>query len=705
MTPTDRSQSSNNNLLTPRSIAVIGASRDPEKIGHQILLNILKGGFQGSVYPVNPKAEDILELRSYKSVVEIPAEVDLAVIVIPAQFVPEVMKECATKKVSTVVIISAGFKETGDEGFKLEKEVAKIANEANINVIGPNCLGFMNTDIKLNATFSATTAKSGNIILFSQSGAFGTAILDWANKVNLGFKYFISIGNKAVVDENYLLDLFVNELKDDNQNLIFAGYLEDFKNGQSFMRLASQLSQNHPIIILKPGKSEQGSKAISSHTGSMTTQDAVVEAALKQSNCIRVNGIEEMFDTIQVLSRQSLPRGNKVAIITNAGGPSVAATDQVEASLLEMADISETTRYTLQHQLPPAASVHNPIDVLGDAKADRYDKAIEAAALDENVDIILTLLTPQAVTEVEKTAGVITEKYRKYPFKPIVAVFIGGETTAKGIDILNQYQMPIFDNSEDAVRVLSNIYRYKANLDKKPYPPEITLSGCQRSADLTDEIIVGEKSESIVNSCGIDVPKSVFLPPRKTTPEISTSIGFPVVAKIASPKLLHKTEFDAVRLSIASQKELEDAIQELHKSWMDNFGTDTDYQIQIQKMLKGQDLIIGFKRDPNFGPAILFGAGGIFTELFKDTSQRIVPIDPDTAREMILETKTSEMLKGFRGQKPYDFESVVNAIVRVSQIAVENPQIKEFDINPFIVLEEGCGGYAVDVKIITSKEK
>lgn len=706
MVPTDIAPKKN--ILEPQSVAIIGASRDPGKIGSQILTNIIQGGYQGNIYPINLNATEIQGLKAYPSVNSVPEEIDLAVIAIPAPYVPQVISECTQKKITAAVIISAGFKEIGEEGLKLENEVKKIAEEGNMHVIGPNCLGFINTDISLNATFSATNAKKGNLVLFSQSGAFGTAILDWANEVNLGFKHFVSLGNKVDVDENFLIEMWNEYMKDSNQSLVFAGYLEDIKDGRKFMQLSSKLSKKCPIVILKPGKSQKATQAISSHTGSMATEDIVVEAALKQAGCIRVNGISEMFDTLQILARQSIPSGNSVAIVTNAGGPGVAATDQVEDSILEMADLDEATEYTLQHQLPQEASVHNPIDVMGDAKADRYDRTIESVILDNNVDSIITLLTPQAVTEVEQTASVITQKYRKYPFKPIVAAFIGGQTTQKGIDILNQNQMPIFKGSEEAISALSNAYKYRQVLNGPVFKlsKSRTKSKSRSHAEvllssIRGKTMVGPEAEELVVTYGVNVPKTVFLEPDQAPPQnTNVSIGFPVVVKIISHKMLHKTEFSAVKLGIKEQAELDRAIEELNDSWKQHFGDKKEYKIQIQKMINGETLIIGFKRDPNFGPVIVFGAGGIFTELFKDTAQIIAPISKEQASRMVKDTKIYQILKGYRGKQPYDVKSLVSAIMNVSQIAIENPEIEEFDINPFIVLNEGAGGYAADVKII-----
>lgn len=709
MLPTDKTANTtkphiDDRILSPASIAVIGASANPAKIGSQIVTNILNGGYQGGIFPINPKGGRIQGLQAYPKVTDVPEAIDHAVIAVPADIVPAVLEECGRKQIPGATVISAGFREVGAEGMKREQELISISNRFNISLIGPNCLGFMNTDIKLNATFSASDAKKGNIILFSQSGAFGTAILDWAKEVNLGFKHFVSLGNKAVVDETTLLEYWFDRLGENNENIIFAGYLEDIRAGRKFMNIASKLSKKHPVVVLKPGKTEHTIRAISSHTGAMATQDKIINTALAQSGCIRVDGIQRLFDTIQILSRQSVPKGNRVAIVTNAGGPGVAATDLIEESSLEIARLSEATVYSLQQTLPPAAGVSNPVDVLGDATADRYQKALEAVLVDENVDSVIVLLTPQAVTEVEKTAGIIAELYRKYAFKPIVATFIGGEIIQSGVDILNHSQMPIFTYPRQAISALSNAYLYRKSLDRLHFNHDIDPGRPTHSLPGTGPNIVGLGAETFVNSYGIRTPPSFYLNPGENpTKEQLQSIQFPVVAKIISPKFIHKTELSAVKMNIKSETDLLTVIHEFRNIWSGKFPNSNDYAIHVQQFIEGDHVILGFKRDPNFGPVLLLGSGGIFTELFDDSTQRVAPISQKEARSMVDETRISKILRGYRGKPPRDIDSIVDSIGILSIIAMEHPEITEFDINPFIVLNEGHGGYAVDVKIITNE--
>lgn len=694
--------------FSPKSIAIIGASENPQKIGAKILSNIIDGGYDGSIYPINPHSQTIHGLKTYPKITDIPEPVDHVIIAVPAQIVPQVLQDCATKGTPGASIISAGFKETGEEGRKLEDQVAAIAKTADIYLLGPNCLGFMNTDIKLNATFSATQARPGNIILFSQSGAFGTAILDWANKVNLGFKYFMSIGNKTILDETSFLQLWLDEFYENTDDLVFAGYLEDIHEGRFFMHLASKLSKKHPIIIHKPGKSKEALLAMSSHTGAMATKDRIIGAALKQSGCIRVDDIQSLFDTLQVLSRQSIPRGNRIAIVTNAGGPGVSTTDNIKDSQLELAHISEATTFRLQQSLPPAASPNNPIDILGDATAERYDKALEAVLVDENVDGVVVLLTPQAVTEVEKTASVIAEKYRKYQSKPVIPCFIGGEIIGPGIDILNYSQMPVFTNPLQAVQALSHAYEYRKSLQYnvfgyiKPSPVSPLTP-----VNPTTTNICGEEAEAIVRGYGIPVAWSLYLSPeQEITEALVKQLRFPLAAKLSTPLILHRTEVSGVRLNLRDLQEVRTALNEIKASWERHYPGNSSYKIQLQTFFEeGEEIILGFEQDPSFGPVILFGSGGILTELFEDFSQRIAPVDEQEAWHIIEETKAFKLIMGFRGRPKRDISSIARTIVKLSTLALEHPEIKEFDINPFIVLNDGFGGFAVDTKIVLHHEQ
>jgi acetyltransferase len=681
----------------PKSIAIVGASRNPKKIGSQLLANIILGKYRGKIFPVNPKAKAIQTLKCYPSLSEIKENIGVAILVVPAKVIPSIMEECVTSQIKTVVIISAGFKESGEEGKKIEEQVISIAKKGNISIIGPNCLGFINTDINLNATFSAAPINNGNIVLFSQSGALATAMLDWANQSGLGFKHFISLGNKANTNENTLLEYWSSQKFD--KGTLFAGYLEDFKYGRKFMELSSKISKQFPIIILKPGKSKSATKAISSHTGSIATEDSIVDSALLQSGCVRVDTLEEFSNTINIISRQNLPKSNRTLVITNAGGPGVLTTDNIDNSSLEMAKLSESSIAALKKKMPEAASISNPLDILGDADAKRYETAIDIAISDENVDSLMIILTPQSSTQIEKTAEVISKKYVNNPQKPVVACFIGGTLVEKSHEILNTNNVPVFKYPNDAVKSLSWTYRA---MKSKSIPEFLDQYKIIFQTPISTRNTVGTKAEDLAAKYGIPITQSrCILPDQESVPDIGSELGFPVVAKLISTKLLHKTEVSGVITGLKNQEEVIDTVNTLKQSWAQVFPNDPNYSIQIQKqIMEGENLIIGVKNDPSFGPVLLFGAGGTLAELHKDISQRICPATKEQIIEMIKETKIYEAITGYRGTTIRDIESVITTLLNVQIMAIENPDILEIDINPFIVLNENDGGYAVDVKII-----
>jgi acetyltransferase len=689
----------NPKMLSPDSVAIIGASRSPEKIGSQIMDNVVKGGYKGKLYPINPKAEMIQNIQSYSSVMDVKDNIDVAIIATPAQTVPKILLECAQKNIQTVVIISAGFKESGKEGKDLENKIISIARENNIRIIGPNCLGFVNTDINLNATFSAAPIQEGNIILFSQSGALATAILDWANQSNLGFKHFVSLGNKANTNENHLLEYWSNT--DLPSDTVLAGYLEDFKDGRRFMELASKISKKYPIIILHPGKTESAHKAISSHTGSIATDNSIIDSALRQSGCVRVDTLEEFTNTITIISRQSLPRGNNVLVVTNAGGPGVLTTDLIAQSPLEMAKLSESTKSALKSNLPPAASLSNPVDILGDGDAKRYDVSLQAGLADKNTDSAIVILTPQTSTEIEKTAEIIAKKRADFPNKPILASFIGGTLVESAHKTLNKNEIPVFKYPGDTVKALT--WTYLA-LKAKEVPEFMDKYQKKDSQSQQKVNIVGAQAEDMAAKYGIPIAKSISIPPHQdTVPDIGTEIGFPVVAKLISPKLLHKTEVSGVFTNIKNQQEVIETINKLRAAWAQVFPGDLDYSVQIQKqVVGGEQVIMGMKNDPSFGPVILFGSGGTLAELQKDTAQRIAPATKEQLSDMIKETKIYQVISGYRGSKSRDIETIVTTLLNLQIMATENPDIQEIDVNPFIVLDQGQGGFAVDVKIVSS---
>jgi acetyl coenzyme A synthetase (ADP forming)-like protein len=709
-----------NSLLKPKSVAVVGASRDRKKLGRLVLDNVLAGGFRGKVYPVNPKANKIGSLKCYHSLKEIPGNVDLAVISIPAKFVKDTLQDCCDKGVRSVAVISAGFSETGQEGFEEEYKLKLKAEGCKLTVLGPNCLGVISSYVNLNATFAKNSVKKGSIAFLSQSGALGTAALDWAEKSGVGFSHFISLGNKMDLSENDFLEY----LDKDKIVKAIAYYLEDFVDGREFIKLASKISK--PILILKPGKSEAAQKALGSHTGSLAQDDLIISSAIAQAGALRIRTIEELFNVMKLISSGDILAGKNIAIVTNAGGPGVFTTDAVEASGLKLSELSSRTQQELALKLPAAACVKNPVDVLGDALSDRYKFAIEHVIRDKNVDGVIVILTPQVMTEIEKTAEIIVNIDKKSK-KFIIPTFIGGKEVERGNKIFQKNGVCYFSYPEDAVRALAylNGGRHKApdyanatsgKQGKKRKAKQITADRKQRSkvAGLLKgrkDAIETQVAERILKAYKIPVLESDFVEDIAGARRAVKKFGYPVVMKLASEGLLHKTELKAVRVGIGDQNELEQNLNELAN--IANSQKLTDFKIQIQPQIKGAlELIIGVKKDPDqygevegkeilinkgFGHSIIFGMGGIYTEVYKDISLGITPLTEEYIDKMISETKVSEILTGARGQK-YNIKKIKEVIFQLSQLVTDFPQIAELDINPLFA--KGKEVWVVDAKML-----
>jgi len=695
-------------LLKPKSIAVIGASREKGKLGRMILDNILKSNFKGKIYPVNPKANKIGGLKCYKNVNKIPCNVDLAVISIPGQFVYQVVKECADKKVGSVVIISSGFSETGQDGLEAEYQISEILKKHNIPLLGPNCLGVISTFSNLNTTFAINNVNKGGIAFLSQSGALGTAGLDFAEEKGIGFSHFISLGNKPDLSENDFLKYFFN---DKNVNAM-AFYLEDFANGKEFIEICSDVHK--PIIVLKPGKSEAAQKALGSHTGSLAQDDLIITAALEQARVLRVHSINELFNVMLLLSSGKELEGNKVAIVTNAGGPGVLTCDAIELTSLRLAKITNRIQQKLALKLPAASNVQNPIDVLGDALADRYKFALQSAVNDKEVNAVIVILTPQTMTEIEKTAQVISDIAKKSD-KFVIPAFIGGKEVKKGIKSFRDYNIPYFTYPEEAAQTLSYIYESKQlrlkdrkinglNLNGKRFQALKLLKGKEGVIDTYTTL-------KILKKYNIPVLQSSFPQDIAALKKFIEELGFPVVMKLIHPSLLHKTDVNAVRLDIDNFTKLENefsALSRLAKKMKLK-----DFKIQIQPLVKNAlELIIGVKlnkdqygevkgkkilRKKGFGHTVLFGMGGIYTEIYKDISLRITPLFLQDINEMMEETKVSEILKGARGKK-YNIDKIKQILAKLSELVEDNPNISELDINPLFA--KGDDVWVVDAKMI-----
>ena len=692
------------NFFCPDSVAVIGAAREEEKVGHIILDNIVNSGYKGKLFPVNPNADEIHGIKCYHSVLDIPGNLDLTIIAIPVQFVLQVLEECSKKNTKWSIVISAGFKETGIEGVKRERLLIEKAKEHRIRILGPNCMGIIDTSCPINATFSLNMPPKGKIGFISQSGALGSSILDWAKTNKIGFSKFVSLGNKADISENDLFDDWENE----NGTKVITAYLEGVKYGREFMKISSRVTKKKPIIVIKSGNTDAGARAVSSHTGTLAGSAKAYDAAFKQTGIIRADTIRELFNYAVAFSYQPLPNGKKVAIITNAGGPGIMASDACEKSNILLASLEKETIDNLKKFLPEAANFYNPVDVLGDALADRYRKALEVVIKDNNINAIVVLLTPQAMTQPFKTARAIVEVMDKSGKDiPVVTSFMGGAEVKKAVRFLGEKNIPNFDIPEEAIDTLKVMMEYTDWKSKKEFAVEsfnVDKESVERVFDrcrVEDRLELGEmEAREILKVYGIRVPKAELARDIDEAKEIAKRIGYPLVLKIVSPNILHKTDIGGVRIGIGSEKELEEDYDEI-LFHVKKYIPDANIRgILVQEFIKDKkETIIGISEDPQFGPMIMFGLGGIYVEALKDVSFRIAPLSRQVAREMIEEIKTVSLLKGTRGEDPSDIESIIEIMLKVSQLVIDFPEIIEMDINPLFVKKQGEGSIAGDARI------
>ncbi|MCD6552412.1 MAG: acetate--CoA ligase [Anaerolineae bacterium] len=692
-------------FFAPSSVAVIGASRRPEKLGYGVLSNIITQGYQGKVYPINPKAEEILGLKCYASVLDVPDPIDLAVIVIPAQYVGAALEECGQKGVRGVVVISAGFREVGSEGRKREKELVRIARKYGMRLIGPNVLGIIDTVSKLNASFAVGMPRRGKIAFMSQSGALCTSILDIALAQDIGFSRFVSLGNKADLNE---MD-FIEEWWHDPESSVIMAYLEGIVDGERFMRVARQVTKEKPIIAIKSGTTSAGSRAVSSHTGTLAGSEKAYDTAFRQVGVLRADSVQELFDYSIAFARQPLLKSERIAIVTNAGGPGIMATDACERNGLQLASLKKETMEYLRAHLPSAASVINPVDVLGDALADRYQMAIETVLKDDGVGGVIVVLTPQVMTQIEETARAVGELSKKYD-KPIFGAFMGEATINKGVKILNHYQVPNYPVPERAVAAMGAMLHYRRWLERPPLQVEtfdIDRDAIRRVFDQVKadgRLQIGDaEARAVLQACGVRVPASELAANADEAVKIADQIGYPVVMKIASPDILHKSDIGGVKLGISNPTEVRDAFDLIIYRATRYMPDAQIWGCQVQEMVTGgREVIVGMNRDPQFGPLMMFGLGGIYVEALKDVTFRVAPFSRQEAQEMINGIRSIQLLRGVRGEPPADMEAIIDTLLRMSQLVTEFPEIVEFDINPLIVYEKGRGVVGVDMRLVLS---
>lgn len=689
-------------FFSPRSVAVVGVSRDEEKVGHAIFDNVLRGGFAGAVYPVNPKADEVHGLRCYPSLSALPETPDLAVIVVPASAVKAVLEECGSVGTTSAIIISAGFKEIGPAGAILEREALQTARTLGIRILGPNCLGLISTASSLNASFAPSTPVPGTVAFMSQSGALGTAVLDWAAGEGIGLSHFVSLGNKADISE---VDL-VRAWEADPNVAVVVSYLEAVGDGTAFVDAVSALVRSKPFIALKAGGSDAGARAVSSHTGSLAGSDKAYEAAFHKAGAIRARSVQELFDLAAAFSRQPLSRGPGLCILTNAGGPAILATDACDALGVPLASLESETVRALGEVLPPAAALYNPVDVLGDALPDRYAAAARLIVADPNVHSLLVILTPQAMTDAAGTARAIAEAVDGTGIT-VAASFMGARAVAEGVHVLRDANIPQYEFPERAVTALSAMERYRIALATPltvESPVEADRAVVRQAIDHAQAagrtFITEESASRVAAAYGISVPAGGVAKDLATAREMAAQVGYPVVLKIASPDILHKSDIGGIAVGIADEPQLiaayEDIMTRVHTRMPDArvWGITVQHQID-----DGREVIIGVNRDPQFGPLLMFGLGGIYVEVLKDVTFRLCPVSREEAHRMITEIRGFGLLRGARGQRPADLDAVAETIVRVSAMAMDFPEITELDINPLIVADKGAGAIAADVRI------
>ncbi len=704
-------------IFSPEAVAIIGASNSPGKVGHDIFANILQGGFQGTLYPVNPKAKSILSVKTFPTINAISDSVDLSIIILPPRACLAAVEESIEKGVKGIVIVSAGFREVGGEGLLIENRIVSLCKEAGVRLVGPNCLGVINPvpGVSLNASFSTRMPICGNISFISQSGALCTAVLDFAADRNFGFSKFISIGNKADVDE---LDLLLY-LHDDLNTAVIILYLEELRKGQEFIKAVKEITSGHrptPVIIIKSGRTSAGAQAAASHTGALAGTEAVYEAIFKQAGIIRAESIAELFDFANAFAykRESalgkamrkIPGGNRVAIVTNAGGPGILATDMTVSSYLELAEFKQETLDELASHLPTTANIHNPVDIIGDAASDRYENALSAVIKDEGVDGALVILTPQSMTNALGTAEAIVRVARRSS-KPILCCFMGVVDVSAGVKYLQEHGYPVYKFPEDAAKALGALYKYSHWLNREHLPPftlkhkKTEAAGMIRRCLAAGRTRLGELDGLELLKCyGFSTLPTKLAKDKEEAAKIAGEIGLPVVMKIVSPQILHKSDAGGVVVGINAGEEVKQTFTRIIAN-AKNYDPEAVLEgVLVQKMAApGDEVILGMNRYA-LGPLIMFGMGGIFVEIFKDVVFRLAPIDRDEAHRMVREIKGYQLFTGFRGRPKGDVEILEKNMVRLSDMVVNHPEIIELDINPLLVHQDGKGATVADCRII-----
>ena len=691
-------------FLSPKSIAIIGASDKRGSVGRTITSNIMNG-FKGTVFPISPTRPTVFYKKAYKSVLDVPSPIDLAVIIIKNTIVPLVLEECGKKKIKGAIVITAGFKEVDEEGKKLEQKLKDIAKKYNLRIIGPNCLGVMNLDPKtmMNSTFLKITPKSGEIALVSQSGAICAALCEDASAQGIGFSAVISMGNKADTNEIDVLKILANH----KQTKVIVMYLEDMGDGQEFLKVCKNITRKlkKPIFVLKSGRSEAGAKAAMSHTGALMGSEKIYDALLKQSGAIRVDTMEELFDYATAFSKQPLPLNGDFVIVSNAGGPAIITTDACEKYGIKMADIT-SIRPKIDAVIPPWGSSRNPVDIVGDADFNRFDNVLSEVLQHKNVGSVITMCTPSGTLDYDKLAEVVVKNSKKYK-KTMLASLMGLDEGIQNRKILSEGGVPFYTYAEGAIRTLNAMLRFANWIQSTPGKIAKLKVDKAKAKRVFDKVkrdgrpnLLEEEGQEILRAYGFPLPKSSLAKNENEAAKIAKKIGYPVVMKIASPQIIHKSDAGGVQVNLTNDNEVKTAFKEIVKNAKKYNKKAVIKGVLVVEMVKGgKEMIIGSKLEPGFGSVIMLGMGGIYVEVLKDVTFRLAPVTDREAYDMISSIKTKKLLEGVRGEKPSDLNKLVECIQRLSQLVTDFKEIKELDMNPVLVMEKGKGCKILDVRI------
>ncbi|MFW5713833.1 MAG: acetate--CoA ligase family protein [Brevefilum sp.] len=693
-------------FFSPDGVAIIGASTNPRKLSHGILQNMTKYGFKGGIYPVNPKADEILGLKSYPEVSEVPDPVDLAVVVLPAPMTPSVLRACGKRGIKAVIIISGGFREVGGTGIKLEDECRQIAVQYNIRLIGPNCVGTLDLHTGLNTTFIEGVPATGSIGFLSQSGAVCGGVVDYIADKHIGFSHFASLGNELDVDETDMIAFFGN-----HPNVkVIAAYVEGIQDGEKFIRIASEVSQQKPIVMLKAGRTGAGAKAVSSHTGSLAGAYSAYQAGFRQAGVIEVNDLPALFDVSWALSCQPLPGGSRVAIFTNAGGPAALASDSLAANGFSLGEITKEKQAQLADKLNPSAQVANPVDMLGGAEPHEFAHCLSTMLDDDSIDVFLPMLVPQSLVNPAEVAEAIVTQANQTE-KTVLACMVGEKSLVKARKVLHQNQVPMSNFPEVPGQVLGAMQKYAIWLGKERAKPfgfsdintnKVAIALTDRETDVFGEA----ETRPLLEAYGLELVPGGLAKDADEAVQIASEIGYPVAVKIVSPQILHKSDMGGILLNISNESELREGVVSMAEKITNQLPNVEIRGFLVERMApRGMEVIVGMRRDPAFGPLMMFGLGGVMVELFKDVGFGVAPMTREQAREMIDSTRAGRLLGGYRGGEVYDIDAVIDAIGRLSQLALDHAEISEAEINPLLVLPEGQGAEVLDARMILKKKK